>query len=404
MADISQITLPSGTTYNLKDAWAREQLQTITGGNAIVFRGVSSVALTDTGNQNPVVNGETITIKKTGDLYFYNKEEFIYGSDNKWHSLGPQLQNLGNLAYKNTVDVKYHRYTISSEFTGSNSTFSGTYTPKGSVSQPTFQGDVLASTASYKPEGNVTIYSDWKPIKLQLNNTTYREQDEQGIITNVPFTDDQVIKYTPSGTVSRPSFTGQSFVSTGTFTPTGSITTPTISVLSAGSTTTIKNPTKATVAKTVEAAVPSSTVKNEITYYSVANQNLTLYKIGYTTGDSITTSNVTVKTGDASYQSDTPSFNGSSSNISVSGTPVGTISQPIFSGFGSTFSGLALKVGETLFNGKASTITAQGIPSGTVSKPTFSGTSTGVTVTGIPNGSVENTATASTASAIVTYS
>jgi hypothetical protein len=42
-------------------------------------------------------------------------------------------------------------------------------------------------------------------------------------------------------------------------------------VNAAGSTTTIKNPTKVTVAKTVAAAVPSSTVDNEVTYYSVAN-------------------------------------------------------------------------------------------------------------------------------------
>jgi len=26
MADISTITLPSGTTYNIKDAWARTQI------------------------------------------------------------------------------------------------------------------------------------------------------------------------------------------------------------------------------------------------------------------------------------------------------------------------------------------------------------------------------------------
>ena len=40
---------------------------------------------------------------------------------------------------------------------------------------------------------------------------------------------------------------------------------------------------------------------NSLTYYSVADENLSLYQIGYTTGASITTSNVTVKNGDASY-------------------------------------------------------------------------------------------------------
>ena len=236
MADISQITLPSGTTYNLKDAWARQQIQAITGGDAIVFKGVSSTALTDGGNENPTVDGSAVTIKNIGDLYFYNKEEFIYGDDSKWHSLGPQLQTLGDLAYKNSVTVKYDKTTsVTSSFSGAASTYSGSYTPGGTVSAPT------------------------------------------------------------------------------------------ISVQTAGSTATIKNPTKVTVAKTVAAAVPSGTVSNEVTYYNVANQNLTLYKIGYTTGDSITTSDVTVKTGDAAYSSSQPTFSGTAATVNISGTPSGTV-------------------------------------------------------------------------------
>ena len=296
MADISQITLPSGTTYNLKDAWARQQIQAIVGGDAVVFRGVSSTALSDGGNENPTVGGEAVTTKSTGDLYFYNKEEFIYGSDSKWHSLGPQLQTLGDLAYKNSVTVKYDKTTsVTSNFSGAASTYSGSYTPAGTVSQPTFSGAVLSSTASY--------------------------------------------------------------------TPAGSVSTPTISVQTAGSTATIKNPTKVTVAKTVAAAAPSSTVSNEVTYYNVANQNLTLYKIGYTTGDSITTSNVTVKTGDAAYQSSAPTFTGT-----------------------------------------ASTVTTKGTPSGTVSKPTFSGTAATVEVSGTPSGTVTSTPNNTNTNATVSYS
>lgn len=37
MAEISKITLPSGTSYDLKDAWAREQISSLVGGDAIVF-------------------------------------------------------------------------------------------------------------------------------------------------------------------------------------------------------------------------------------------------------------------------------------------------------------------------------------------------------------------------------
>lgn len=273
MADISTITLPSGTTYNLKDAWARTQIQAITGGSAIVFKGVSSTALTDGGNENPTINGTIITAKSTGDLYFYQQEEFIYGDDSKWHSLGSPMATLGALAYKDAVGVKYDKTTsVTSTFTGT-------------------AGDVTITTAA--------------------NNSG---------------------NYTPSGTITGGTFTGSNTTFTGSYTPGGTVSQPTISVATAGSTATIKNPTKATVAKTVETATPSSTVNNEVTYYSVANENLTLYKIGYTTGDSITTSNVTVKTGDASYSATQPTFTGTAATVNVSGTPNGSVSGLGFNG------------------------------------------------------------------------
>lgn len=76
--------------------------------------------------------------------------------------------------------------------------------------------------------------------------------------------------------------------------------------------------------------------------------------MGYTTGASITTSNVTVKTGDAAYEATAPSFTGTGvrlvtgnistvdsasftgteDDVSVSGTASGTISAPTFTGTG----------------------------------------------------------------------
>lgn len=57
-------------------------------------------------------------------------------------------------------------------------------------------------------------------------------------------------------------------------------------------TTTINNPTAVTVAKTVVAS--ASSVTNEVTYYNytAATETLSLYKLGYTTGDSINGSEV----------------------------------------------------------------------------------------------------------------
>lgn len=286
MADISKITLPNGNTYNIKDAEARAAIEAFSGGNAVVFMGVSSTPLTDGGTENPTIDSTAITDKAAGQLYFYNTQEYIWGKDNKWHELG-SLDSLGALAYKNTV--KYDKAT-SVSYTNTNSTktinltgtssavtitatdnTNGNYQPKGTISQPTFSNGTIS--------GSTTITAD--------------------------------------GTVSKPTFTGTKISGqtvsaatsgTATYTPGGTVGTPTISIRTAGSTTTIKNPTSATVAKTVVAAAPGATApSNNLTYYSVTDETLSLYQLGYTTGASITTSNVTVKNGDAEYQSTQPS-------------------------------------------------------------------------------------------------
>lgn len=302
---ISQITLPNGNTYDIKDAWARQQIESITGGSAIVFKGVSTTALTDGGNEDPTLDGTAITSKTIGDLYFYNKEEFIYGDDNKWHSLGPQLQTLGALAYKDNA--------------------SATYTPAGSVSQPTFTG----------AQGTVTITA--------TNSTTGN--------------------YTPAGTVSGGTFTGSNSTFTGTYTPSGTVSAPTISVNTAGSTASIKQVNAVTnMVSALATAAPGATAPaNAITYFSVANENLSLYQIGATKAAPITTTTTTVKTGDASYTASQPTFTGEEDTISTSGTPNGSVSNIGFTGQKVQLSGTTT-------------------PSGTVSKPTFTGTQATITV------------------------
>lgn len=354
MADISKITLPSGTTYDIKDATAREAIAAITGGDAIVFKGVSSTAITDGGNENPKVGGTTITTKNTGDLYFYGTSEFIYGDDSKWHALG-DLSSLGSLATKNSA--------------------SGSFTPQGTVSQPTFTGS----------SSNVTITS--------TTNSSGNYQPA-GTISGGGFTGSSTTftgKFTPAGTISTTTNATQNktatvspTVGTATYTPGGSVSAPTISVASAGSTTTIKNPTSVTVAKTVTAAAPGATApSNAITYYSVANETLSLYQIGYTTGASITTENVDVKTGDASYSASQPSFTGTGVRLVT-----GSIAVP--SSYTSTFTGTEGNVstsgtpngsnGSLTFTGTKVQLSGTTTASGTVSQPTFTGTQGTVTV------------------------
>ena len=348
---ISQITLPSGTVYDLKDRYARTIIEGITGGNAIVFKGVSTTQLTENGNQLPTIDGQQVT-PTLGELYFYGTEEFIW-ANGAWHALG-SLDSLGDLAYKNTASGNYQpQGTISKPtFTGNEvdtaitvaANANGNYTPAGEVSQPTFSGNELTSTGTYTPAGSVSV----------ITESTSNKTATVGPVSG-----------------------------TATYTPEGSIDAPTISVKTAGSTTTIKNPTSVIVAKTVVAAAPNTTAPaNAFTYYSVENENLSLYQLGYTTGDSITTSNVTVKNGDASYEATGPVFHGTGvclktgniavpntytatltgteGTISVSGTPSGTVSKPDFAGTKVKISGKTTATGEIsvpAFTGTSATIT-----------------------------------------------
>lgn len=144
MAEISQITLPSGTTYDLKDATAR---QAIAGG--IVFRGVTTTPLTDGASTNPItIGGESYTAVN-GDLVIYDTMEFLFSSgDNKWHELG-NSSGLGELAYKDSA--------------------TGTFTPAGSVGKPNVTvTPTTATITSITNAGSVTAGTANVPTAVTL--------------------------------------------------------------------------------------------------------------------------------------------------------------------------------------------------------------------------------------------
>ena len=176
MAEISQIKMPSGTVYDIKDAVARAQV-----GGAIIIRGTTTTALTDESTTNPItINGESYTAV-ANDAVFYSKKEFVFDGT-MWHEFG-DMSGLGALASKDSA--------------------SGSFTPSGTVSQPTFSGT----------EGDVSV------------------------------------KGTPAGSVSFTNANQSTTVSAAssgeaTYTPAGSVAAPAISVATAGSTATIKNPIK----------------------------------------------------------------------------------------------------------------------------------------------------------------
>lgn len=112
MAEISKITLPSGVTYDIKDATARAA---IAGGTT--FLGITTTALTDGATTQTIVIGGNDVSAVNGGIAVYQNKEFIYAdADDKWHEIG-DTTNLGDLALKDSA--------------------SGSYTPAGSVSTPT---------------------------------------------------------------------------------------------------------------------------------------------------------------------------------------------------------------------------------------------------------------------------
>lgn len=122
MPDLSQITLPSGTTYNIKDTQARQAKR---------WLGITTTALTDGATTNPItVDGQSVTAV-AGDETSYDETEFIFNGT-KWQEYG-NLSGLGTLAYKDSA--------------------SGSYTPQGSVAAPDVT--VTPSTDTIKPVTDV---------------------------------------------------------------------------------------------------------------------------------------------------------------------------------------------------------------------------------------------------------
>jgi len=250
MSEISKITLPSGTTYDLKDAHARELIDEMSGYTD--FLGVTTTALSDGATTNPIkINNKDVTAKK-GNIATYGSAEFIFNGT-AWQAFG-DLSGLGTLAYKNSAS--------GSTTVAVPKTYTTTVTPQAK--------DVSVSGTT---TGSVSVTKSNVTVSKAASGTA---------------------TYTPAGTVSA----------------------PTISVKTAGSTATIKNPTSKTVVTDMSVAAPATgTATGELVYCSVSGETLSLSKFIESTGDSITTANVTVKTGDAAYQSTQPSFTGTGARL-----------------------------------------------------------------------------------------
>ena len=389
---ISQITLPSGTTYDIHDKEVDELKLQITGG--MHFLGETTTEIADGSNVANVQIGEVTVTAAAGDIVIYDEKEFVFGgADNTWHEFG-STGSLKALAFKDNASASYTPAgTIGEQaFTGSLLTSTGKFTPVGEVSQPTFSGTELTSTGAYTPEGQISA-----PVFSGTDVTFSGSYTPAGTVTST-FAGTKAelsdsVNYTPAGSVSQPTFTGdkQTLTAAVNYTPAGSVTAPEIT------------------------ATPTTGAANKVSF-EVANEVLT-----------ITAADITALTG-MEVSAKAPTFTGTEAAIThnIEYTPTGTVSKPDFTGAdavidvaieytpaGTVESGFAGTqatietsgkatgtVSAPAFTGTEKTVSVTGTPSGTVSKPIFTGTEGDVSVTGTPAGSVEQATFSGTAATI----
>lgn len=187
---ISQVTLPgSGGTYNIKDASAWSAIGNLW---SVINQGALELVVLGPSDPLPTASESTkgkIYLKpdtthnpSTNDVY----DEYVTidkGSGTPryvWEKIGNTDVNLSQYSlntHKHTVDINI----------GVNS---HSYTPTGTVSQPTFTGTAFDSTGSYTPKGTVATATT-------ENKSATVSAATSGTVT-----------YTPGGSVSQPTFTG----------------------------------------------------------------------------------------------------------------------------------------------------------------------------------------------------
>ena len=168
MPDIKKITLPSGNSYDIVDAGARELISALSGSTA--FLGLTTTALTDGATTNPItVNGSSVTAT-TGNIVVYESAEYIWDGA-KWVEFG-DLSSLGDLAYKDTASVSFSGGTTD-KCLGSDATFTTSVTPTTTNIKATASGTVVGASSTDKCLGSdATFTTSVTPTTSKLVTTS----------------------------------------------------------------------------------------------------------------------------------------------------------------------------------------------------------------------------------------
>ncbi len=322
MADISTITLPSNNTYNLKDAASVHTL--VYGSNSYnpTSNSLDITTLLDSVISQAIVGSAsfrgTVSAQSTISDSNYKKGWYwvvatagtYVGKSCEIGDFIFAIADKGNAYSASDFSVVQANIDMSIfkalAFKDSATTL---YTPSGSVSltntNKTATVSSTSGTATYTPAGSVTLSGSKSTVTPAASgDATYTPAGQVLIVggKSTVTTTTGSPTYTPGGTVSlsgAASTVSKAASGTATYTPQGSVTAPTISLSVAGGVDTIHNPTAVKMVKGLNATAPGSTPPAAaITYYAVSGENLKLYQLSCTTADSITTTDVVVKTGD----------------------------------------------------------------------------------------------------------
>lgn len=175
MPEISKITLPSGTTYDLKDPVARTALS-----GALHWLGITTTVIVDGSTTSTLtIDGDTVTVgsEDTGAVVGYSEKEFVWNGA-KWQEFG-STGSLKALAFKDSA--------------------SGAYTPAGTCSGTAVQ---LATTTV----NSITAVGSLPSLNMTVSGETLTIAFNPGALPTK--SGDTTVATGTVSSVTQPTFTG----------------------------------------------------------------------------------------------------------------------------------------------------------------------------------------------------
>lgn len=166
---IKEVTLPSGTKYEIVDEGARTQINAMSSYTTFIGVVSSATPISDGSSTSSVLVGSTTITAVTGNIAIYKAsatataQEFIFDGS-KWQFFGDiSAQNLGGLAYTSTASGSYVKFKSVNVGTNTvNST--GSFTPSGGVTLTKATSTLAISSTTTDPgAGNTANYWIYQP-------------------------------------------------------------------------------------------------------------------------------------------------------------------------------------------------------------------------------------------------